>query len=334
MVGFPGLGIPEFHMNGTLFSIGNFSIHWYGVIIALGFLVAALYVCKRAPQFGYTADDLIDMLIFAVPAAIIGARLYYVVLDWDRYKSDLLSILRIWDGGIAIYGAVIFAVITCVIFCRVKRIHAGAMLDLGALGLLIGQAIGRWGNFVNVEVFGTETTVPWRMSVNGYDVHPLFLYESLWNLLGFVLLHFLSKRRKFNGQVMLMYIAWYGLGRGFLEGMRDDMYALMIGPMRASQLLGYASCVIALALLAYHLIFKSHDPEDLNAWVAKREEWKLEKARVKMSNGTEAPLTSPAASPEEATVPEDMPVDSAGEPEDTSESDSGGDPEDAAESEE
>ncbi len=273
MIGFPGLGIPEFKIDGIVFSIGGFSIHWYGVIIALGFFLAALYVCKRAPAFNLTADDMIDMLIFAVPLAIIGARLYYVAFNWDYYKEDLSQIVRIWDGGIAIYGAVIFAVITCVLFCWVKHISVGAMLDLGALGLLIGQAIGRWGNFVNLEVFGTETKLPWRMSVNGSEVHPLFLYESLWNALGFVLLHFLSRKRKFNGQIMLLYVAWYGLGRGALEGMRTSEYSLMLGTLRVSQLVGFVSCVIALAILLYQLVFKTHDPEDLSAWVTARESW-------------------------------------------------------------
>lgn len=332
MVGFPGLGIPEFRINGIVFTVGNFSIHWYGVIIALGFFLAALYVCKRAPAFNLTADDMIDMLIFAVPMAIIGARLYYVAFNWGDYKKDLLSILRVWDGGIAIYGAVIFSVITCALFCWVKHISIGAMLDLGALGLLIGQAIGRWGNFVNVEVYGTETKLPWRMSVYGTEVHPLFLYESLWNILGFVLLHFLSKKRKFNGQIILLYAAWYGLGRGVLEGMRNTDYSLMLGTLRVSQLFGFASCVIALAILLFQMVFRQHDPEDLSAWVTARESWIEANVKKQTAGGADELEQASDDNPENGeTGPEE---ETAGETSGSGEEEAGEtEPEEAGETE-
>lgn len=274
MVGFPGLGIGDFKIQSIIFSIGNFSLHWYGLIIAIGFILAVLYSVRRSPEFGYTADDIVDMLIVAVPSAVVGARLYYVAFNWDQYGTDLGAIIRIWDGGLAIYGAVIFSVIACALFCWTKHFSIGAMLDLGGMGLLIGQAVGRWGNFFNREVYGVETTLPWRMRVDSFwEVHPLFFYEFLWNSLGFVLLHFLSKKRKFNGQIFLSYVAWYGLGRGIMEGMRMDTYSLMLGNMRVSQLVGFASCFIAMLVIGYQLIMKRHEPEELLEWVKKRNEW-------------------------------------------------------------
>ncbi len=283
-VGFPGLGIEVFSLNRIIFSVGPFALHWYGLIIAVGFFAAAFYGIKRAQEFGFKPDTVIDLLLFCVPMSIIGARLYYVMFDWPRYQNDPLAMLRIWDGGLAIYGAIIFAVLTCVLFCWVQHYSGAAMLDLGSLGLLIGQAVGRWGNFVNGEVFGVETDLPWAMSIRGQLVHPLFLYECLWNLAGFVILHFVSKKRKFNGQIFLMYVAWYGLGRGLLEGLRTGEYSLMLGSVRVSQMVAFASFVIALLVLFYQLVLRSHEPEDLLAWVDNREAWLASRGPV-MADG-------------------------------------------------
>ncbi len=274
MIGFPGLGIDSFQMNPIVFSVGGFSLHWYGLIIAIGFLLAVVYCLKKSKNFGITQDEFIDMLIYAVPMAIIGARLYYVIFSWSEFKNNFGNIIRIWDGGLAIYGAVIMAVITCCVFCWVRRIKPTAMLDLGAGGLLIGQAIGRLGNFVNVEVYGGETTLPWRMTVGNSPVghHPLFFYELLWNLVGFLLINMLSKRRKFNGELILVYCAWYGIGRGVLEGMRESTYILKIADTIAvSQLVGFLTGIFAIVLIFYNFIFKSHNPEAINDWVGERD---------------------------------------------------------------
>ncbi len=197
---FPGLGL-EFHLDRVAFQLFGLPIYWYGVIIACGFLLAVVFCYKMAPRFGVKPDDVIDLLFFAVPLAIIGARLYYIVFYLDLYRTedgglDFLEMLDIRDGGLAIYGGVIAAVLTLLVFCRVKKINFFAFADLGAFGLLIGQCIGRWGNFVNVEAYGGPTDLPWRMGIDAYvdgvwqymEVHPTFLYESLWNLLGFLLL--------------------------------------------------------------------------------------------------------------------------------------------------
>ncbi len=269
MIGFPGLGI-EFTKNPAIWRFSdNFALAWYGLIIAVGFMLAVTYCMRQTKHFGVKPDDLLDLLFFATPAGIIGARLYYVALEWEQFSGDPLRILRVWEGGLAIHGAVIAAAVTAVIFCRVRRISVGAMLDVGAIGLLIGQAVGRWGNFVNGEVYGRETDLPWRMLVDGKEVHPLFLYESLWNIAGLVLLRLLMKKRKYNGQLFTLYIAWYGLGRGLLEGMRSAEYNLMLGDILFSQLVALASCVVALLLLFYMTLFRKH--AGLLDWTAERE---------------------------------------------------------------
>jgi phosphatidylglycerol:prolipoprotein diacylglycerol transferase len=265
-ISFPGLGLT---MNPSpSFQIGPLQIHWYGVLIALGLLLAVLYACGRSKEFGLHEDDLIDGVLCIVPFAVLCARLYYCLFKWDSYAANPISILYIWEGGLAIYGGVIGAAIGIAVFSLVKRnkVNLLAVLDITSLGFLIGQCIGRWGNFLNREAFGAQTDIFCRMGllntltgqVEYY--HPTFLYESLWNLCGFLLLHFLSKRRKFDGQVALGYVAWYGLGRTFIEGLRMD--SLMLGPVRFSQLLAAVSCFAAVVLLVI-MMFREHDPNKL-----------------------------------------------------------------------
>lgn len=271
---FPGLGNISLEMNPVAFTLFGRGVAWYGIIIAAGFLLAALYVLRRAPSFGLNEDIVIDAMLWATPVAIICARAYYVTFNFDLYRDDPLSMLYIWEGGLAIYGGVIGALLTLAVFCKVRHVKFGALADLGAMGLLIGQIIGRWGNFVNCEAHGGETTLPWRMVITyspesadlavGY--HPTFLYESLWNLLGFVLIHFYSKKhRKFRGEICLMYITWYGLGRGFIEGLRTDSLYFFGTNMRVSQFVGFASFIAGLALLIYNWMFKVHDAEEVTA---------------------------------------------------------------------
>ena len=260
-ISFPGLGI-EINPIRSI-NIFGLSIHLYGIVIALGLMLAVIYACRRSKQFGLKAEDLTDGVLFIVPFAVLCARLYYCVFEWDSYKGDFLRIFRIWEGGLAIYGGVIGAAIGIVVFARVKKIRVGAVLDITSLGFLIGQSIGRWGNFFNREAFGAETNSILRMGLlNKYTnqityYHPTFLYESLWNAAGFVLLHHLSKKRKYDGQVALLYVAWYGLGRTFIEGLRMD--SLYWGPFRVSQLLAALSCFAAVAALMFFHYFKQPD---------------------------------------------------------------------------
>ena len=266
-IAFPSIGL-EFDLNRVAFTVFGKEVYWYGIILASAFILAALYALKEAKKFGISQDNLIDQLILALPLSVVGARLYYVIFDWASYKDDPAAIIRIWDGGLAIYGAVITAVVSVFIFCRVKKLNPLDMLDLGSMGLLIGQAVGRWGNFINAEVYGSKTTLPWGMEVanSGVTVHPLFIYESLWNILGLLLISTRAGKRWFRGEMFLMYIAWYGIGRGFLEGLRQDQFILMIGRFPVSQLLAILSLFAALVLLAmgYRRVMKQGEPEGIN----------------------------------------------------------------------
>ena len=252
-ISFPGLGL-EFDPSRVI-DLKFVEIRWYGLIIAVGLLLAVIYGMRRSKQFGIKDDDIIDGVLWVVPFAILCARLYYCVFSWEDYASKPWSILYIWEGGLAIYGGVIGALIGVAVYCRFKKINTWALLDLVALGFLIGQSIGRWGNFFNREAFGAEITNQFFLRMGLYNIrtgqvqyfHPTFLYESAWNLVGFVLLHLLSKKRKFDGQIALSYVAWYGLGRALIEGLRTD--SLYLGPFRVSQLLAAASCIAAVTTL-------------------------------------------------------------------------------------
>ena len=266
-ISFPGLGIEGINPPRTLpFSVFGKEIYFYGLIIALGFLLAILYAKKRAGEFGTNFDLVTDAILFAVPAAIICARIYYVVFRWDSYKDNPISALYIWEGGIAIYGGVIGAILGLLLFARVKKQKLTPYLDLMALGLLIGQLIGRWGNFFNREAYGAEIFNDFFLRMGIEEAgglvrywHPTFLYESLWNLIGFLLLHFLSKKRKYDGQTFLQYLAWYGLGRLWIEGLRTDSLYLGGTDLRVSQLLAGLSFVVAVAVMLYIRLYKAPD---------------------------------------------------------------------------
>lgn len=265
IIEFPGLGLT---LNPpAAFSLGPFSIRLYGLVIALGLILAVVYALKRRAEFGLSEDDLLDGVLWIAPFAIVCARLYYCAFEWDLYKDNPISVLYIWEGGIAIYGAVIGAAIGVFIHCKfIKKISVLSVLDLVSLGFMIGQTLGRWGNFFNREAHGGVTDSFLRMGlinpVTGYGsyYHPTFLYESLWNFAGFLLLHGISKGRKYDGQIALMYVAWYGLGRAIIEGLRTD--SLWWGNFRVSQVLAAASALIALALLVWQA-FRPHDPADM-----------------------------------------------------------------------
>lgn len=264
-ISFPGLGL---ELNpGYKFDIGPLSIHYYGLLIALGLLLASVYGLRRGKQFGLSQDDILDGALAIIPFAVICARAYYCIFAWDEYKADPISVLYIWNGGLAIYGGVIGAAIGIVVYCKIKKIPVGTALDITSLGFLIGQVIGRWGNFFNREAFGSTTDSFLRMGLENAVTgkieyhHPTFLYESVWNLVGFVVLHFLSKRRQYDGQIALAYAAWYGLGRTFVEGLRTD--SLYWGNMRVSQMLAAISCIVAATILIVQA-FRPHDKAKLH----------------------------------------------------------------------
>lgn len=294
LVTFPGLGL-EFELNRVAIEIFGRPVYWYGVIIASGLLLAVYLCSKWGTRFGITEDEILDMMLFAVPAALVAIRAYYVIFNLDLYRNadgslNWGAMLRYSDGGLAIYGAIISSAIVLLIFCRVRKISFLAFADLGVHGLFIGQLIGRWGNFMNVEAFGGVTELPWRMcgeSITRYlvshgyvteellpmladgtlGVHPTFFYESAWNLVGLLIVYYIGRHRKFDGQCFLFYFFWYGLGRTWIEGLRtDSLYffglQFMGNPIRVSQMVAAVTAVVAGSVL-FWMLRKVHDPANM-----------------------------------------------------------------------
>ena len=271
-ISFPGLfGDWEFNPDPIAIHIGH-GIYWYGIILACAML-AGLFLCmKQAKRFGLTEDNVLDLVLWAVPCCILGSRIYYVIFYLDLYRNadgslDWGRIIAIWDGGLAIYGTVIAGALVVLIFTRVKKLRFAAMMDLAVMGLLLGQIIGRWANFINREAFGGLTDLPWRMrlwvSASQYiEVHPTFLYESLWNLVGLLLMLFVvTKGRRFDGENTWFYFLWYGLGRAWIEGLRTDSlylfdWTFMGQPIRVSQALSLVMVVVAAFMLFYNIKIK------------------------------------------------------------------------------
>ena len=278
-ISFPGLfGDWEFTASEVALPVGN-GIYWYGIIIALGVLAAMALCLRLRNRFGMQEDHVLDIVLWGVPMSIIGARAYYVLFYQELYRGadgtfDWGAAIAIWDGGIAIYGAVIAALLTAVVYCRIKKLPLGAMTDMGVIGLLVGQCIGRWGNFMNREAFGAETALPWRMrlmleSGEFIEVHPTFLYESLWNLAGILLIVLvITPRRRFDGQNTWCYFLWYGLGRFWVEGLRTDSlylfgWTFMGEPIRVSQALSAVMVGLSAAVLIYMLAVRKPDPAQM-----------------------------------------------------------------------
>lgn len=254
----------------TYFTVLGVPVYFYAVIIAAGFLLAVLYILKRRDEFGLTQDNVLDMFIICVPAGIVGARLYYILFNPDEYfgAGKWLNIFNVRQGGLAIYGGVIASAIAVLIYSRKKKIPAAVFFDVGALGLLIGQAVGRWGNFINREAYGGNTDLPWKMGlISGGStkyVHPTFLYESIWNIIGFIMIHIFSKRyRKYDGQIFLLYLAWYGFGRFLIEGLRADSLYLFNTNLRVSQLVAVLSMGAAVFCLLRIRLRKGRIPSGL-----------------------------------------------------------------------
>ena len=305
---FPKLGW-RFHIDPTAFTIGNFSIQWYGIIITVGLILALVYCFPKMRRFGLDADRTIDAVIGGVIGGIIGARAYYVIFNWDEYKGrGLKAIVDTRQGGLAIYGGIIGAIAVGLLICKIRKVKFLPMLDITVLGFLIGQGIGRWGNFVNQEAFGTKcsnlfcmtggtvqrylldnsTHLDGDLILNGYAVgeyeagngaielfavHPCFLYESLWCLLGFLILSTVSKHRKFDGQILLMYLAWYGAERFVVEGLRTD--SLYIGNIRVSQALSAVLFITSVILLIVMFFRRKRDPESFVLYANTKESRQL-----------------------------------------------------------
>lgn len=331
-IAFPKLGW-EFNINPTAFTVFGIDIQWYGIIITVGLILAMLYCFPKMRRFGIDSDRAIDAVIGGVIGGIIGARVYYVLLRWDQYSGDWKSIFNFRNGGLAIYGGLIGAVLVGLLVCKIRKVKMLPMLDIAVIGFLIGQGVGRWGNFVNQEAFGTNTDSIFGMTggtiqqtiinesayMDGsmyqagleisekYAVHPCFLYESLWCILGFILISLYAKRRKYDGQLLLMYLTWYGAERFFVEGLRTD--SLMIGNIRASQAL---SAILVIASVIIQIIMLSRvkrDPERY-ALYCNTEESKAMLAEAEKRRNSSAEDNEKGAQADEKTAAE-MPQDKA-----------------------
>lgn len=295
---FPKLGW-TFHINPTAFKIGSLEVQWYGLIITIGMILALVYCFPRMKRFGLDPDRAVDAVIGGVLGGIVGARIYYVAFNWGEYKDNLKSVFNTREGGLAIYGGLIGALAVGLLICKIRKVKALPMLDIACLGFLIGQGIGRWGNFVNQEAFGGRTDSFLGMtggriqeyifensaSLGGklvgdsagsgianlelYPVHPCFLYESIWCLLGFALLAFWSKHRKYDGQILLMYMAWYGAERFVVEGLRSD--SLYIGSIRVSQALSAVIFIVSVILQIVMFSKVRRDPEKYVLYASTKE---------------------------------------------------------------
>ncbi|MFS8541930.1 MAG: prolipoprotein diacylglyceryl transferase [Tissierellales bacterium] len=232
-------------MDPVAFEIFGIEIMWYGILISIGVILGTILALREAKRVGVDENAFIDLLLFAIPAAVIGARAYYVIFSWDYYKDNPIQILNFRGGGLAIHGAIIAAVITAVIFTRRRNLDFWQIADIAAPSLALGQSIGRWGNFINQEAYGIPTDLPWGIMVNGVKVHPTFLYESIGDFLIFLFLIWYRKKKvKISGEVFLLYIVLYSTVRFFVEGLRID--SLMLGPIRVAQLVSVVSIIIGL----------------------------------------------------------------------------------------
>ncbi|MBO4338861.1 MAG: prolipoprotein diacylglyceryl transferase [Clostridia bacterium] len=273
-----------FDVSENFLEFGGITIKWYGVIIAFGFLLAVLFGGRMAYKYRINLNNMVDVLIFGTIGGIVGARLYYVIFEWDYYKDHLGEIIQIWNGGLAIYGGIIGGLAMAYFVCKKHEMSFAQLLDLVGMSLLIGQGIGRWGNFANQEAFGTNTTAPWGMlsekttaylsehyseiTSNGIEidpslpVHPTFLYESLWCLIGFILIYTMCRKfYKFHGQLFLSYAIWYGIGRTIIEGFRTDSLYLATTGIRVSQALSLGLVISCSLLMAAKFIELKKKPE-------------------------------------------------------------------------
>ncbi len=264
LISFPGLGIPAFKINSVAFTLFGREIAWYGIIITLGMILACLYVAYRAKEKGIVLDEILNLAIFVIVFGVLGARLYYVLTSLDSYDS-FIEVFQIWNGGLGIYGGIIAGAITLLVYCKVRKFSFLMFADMVCPAVMIGQILGRYGNFMNAEAYGSETALPWRMGIqkvyNGIPygetiyVHPTFFYESMWNLIGFLLINSFYKNKKYDGQVFYMCFAWYGFGRMFIELLRSD--SLYLGSnhvwyLKISFLVGLIFFIVFASLLIYN----------------------------------------------------------------------------------
>lgn len=233
-------------MDRVAFSLFGIDVMWYGIFIAIGMMLAVGIAVKESKRVGLKEEDIMDLALFLIPLGVLGARIYYVIFSWDQYSGNLMDILNIRGGGLAIHGGIIAGILTGFVFSRIKKIDFFKLADTVVLGVPLAQSIGRWGNFVNQEAHGGPTDLPWGIMVDGQKVHPTFLYESIWDLLIFLFIFLRRKKKKYEGSIIVEYITLYSLGRFFIEGLRTD--SLMLGPIRMAQFVSLLGVVVGVVL--------------------------------------------------------------------------------------
>jgi phosphatidylglycerol:prolipoprotein diacylglycerol transferase len=263
-------------LNPIAIDLGPIQVHWYGLIIGFGVLLGLIIALRESERRGLDKEIFTDLILFAVPIAIISARIYYVIFQWEYYSQNPGDIIKIWNGGIAIHGALIGSVLTAIVFAKVKKVSFWKLVDIAAPSLLLGQAIGRWGNFMNQEAHGGEVTRSFlenmhlpefiinQMYINGTYYHPTFLYESIWNILGVIILLSLRKVNLRRGELFLTYVIWYSIGRYFIEGLRTDSL-MLTESLRIAQVISMVLVVVAIALVVYRRVRGQADKRYLDA---------------------------------------------------------------------
>jgi phosphatidylglycerol:prolipoprotein diacylglycerol transferase len=340
LVSFPGLGL-EFTIKRDALTIGPLTVYWYGLIVVTGIILGILYAMRRGKAFGLNPDRILDVTRYSVLVGLVGARIYYVAFTWDYYSTHLNEIVRIWEGGIAFYGGVIAGVLCAWLLCRKWKLPFFNLADICLTALLLGQGIGRWGNFVNVEAFGSYYTGVLRMvsphidtyfhqnpsllpgfsaeevlAMTDIPVHPTFLYESLWLLLGFVVLALYTKHRHFYGEISLLYLAWNGFGRMWIEGLRTD--SLMLGSVRISQLIALLLVVVSLVLwvVAMRRVRAGSVPTWMDVHAAPVTEETASAESEQAEESTQDPAQDPTQDPAPTTeIPENAATDAPTAPE-------------------
>lgn len=239
-------------MNPIAFEIFGMEIRWYGILMALAMLQGTVLMFRQAKKYDIKENDLYDLILVVLPSSVVGARLYYVIFNWEYYQWDFMKIINTRGGGMAIHGGLIFGLLSGYLFCKRRGLKFWQLADMAAPGLILGQALGRWGNFMNNEAHGGPTDLPWGIMVDGTKVHPTFLYESVWNLLVFTFIWKYKDKKKHNGEVIMIYLGLYSVGRFFIEGLRTD--SLMLGPLRMAQVISIA--IIIATVIGFKLIRK------------------------------------------------------------------------------
>lgn len=270
---FPGLGIKEFTINEVALDLGSVKIVWYAVFISIGILLAYFYAIYRGKHSeGFTEDDIINLVLFLVPISIVGSRLLYVTTA-DGFLKNMnrwTDIFAIWEGGLAIFGSIIFGALTIAVYARVTKLNMFKLYDCIAPAVMLGQILGRWGNFMNGEAYGYSANVeklPWRMVVDGQVAHPTFIYESLWNIIGFIIINLVYKKKKFDGQIFAYYLIWYGLGRSMIELLRTDS---LMSDIKLMSWFGVIAVLIGVAIIILRKGKGTQQELELSEYISKK----------------------------------------------------------------